>query len=134
VPPEDLAYALNQVVHNFGAVAVVAGSAWALGLARRGEPGRTAAWTVGLAWLAQLGSGSLFGALSLYFYGRTPDLSAVAFAALGIKVACAVAGLGLTALDLLGALGPAGRQWLWWWVLGLGAAALAAAAFLRWFA
>ncbi|MFZ5466998.1 MAG: hypothetical protein ACOZAI_07020 [Pseudomonadota bacterium] len=133
----DLAYALVQVVHNLGAVAIVAGAIFALAPAGR-DPGvrRTLAWVVLAGWLTQVASGATFGAISLIFHGAFPDLGAIATVALAIKVASAAAGIPLAALYLL----PAARERLpfggnvWPLLAGLGLLAISAAAFLRWFA
>lgn len=133
--PENLAYALTQVVHNFGAAAVLGGAVFALWPAFRQEDGRTFAWLILIAWGAQIASGGLFGLTSLYFYGKTPDLSSIAMAALAIKVIAAIAGFMLTAFYLV-----RGREWnktgvqrTFRILAALGATALTAAAFLRWF-
>lgn len=133
--PENLAYALIQVAHNFGAVAVLGGSVFALWPAPRLEHARTFAWLILAAWGAQIASGVMFGATSLHYYGETPDLSSVAKTALIVKVVAAFTGLLLAALFLL-----RGRQWrpagvtrAFRSLAALGAVALTAAAFLRWF-
>lgn len=133
---ENLSYALTQVIHNFGAVAVVGGAFSAL----KSRPDQVRlqtcmAWLVLLAWGAQVASGVIFGAVSYYFYGEFPDLHAVAVGALAIKVLCAVSGFVLAALYLRGALqwSKKGRYRAWHALVGLGATALTAAAFLRWF-
>lgn len=133
---QNLSYALVQLVHNFGAAAVVGGPLAALTLAR----GKLAAqrrvnWLVLGGWLAQLASGVGFGAVSYYNYGKFPDIHGIATGALVIKVACAAIAL-LLALVLL----AMGAKWTershhraWHSLAGLGTVALAAAAFLRWF-
>lgn len=133
--PENLAYALTQVVHNFGAAAVLGGAVFALWPAPRLQDGRTFAWLILGAWSAQIVSGGLFGATSLYFYGETPDLSTIAMIALGIKVAAAITGFLLAAAYL-----ARGRTWnrvsvtrSFQGLAALAATALTAAAFLRWF-
>jgi len=135
VGSENLAYALTQVVHNFGAVAVLGGALFALWPAPRLEYGRPFAWLILVAWGAQMASGGMFGVTSLYYYGETPDLSRVAMTALVVKVAAAFAGLLLAAFYLL-----RGREWgregmtrTFRGQVALGAVALTAAAFLRWF-
>jgi len=135
VAPENLAYALTQVVHNFGAVAVVGGAIFALWPAPRLDYARTFAWLILVAWGAQIASGGMFGVTSLHFYGETPDLSRIAMTALAIKVAAALSGFLLAALYLV-----RGRTWTLTRVRGtfktlaaLGGTALTAAAFLRWF-
>ena len=132
---ENLAYALTQVVHNFGAAAVLGGAVFALWPASRLENGRSFAWMILVAWGAQIASGGLFGLTSLYYYGETPDLSSIAMAALAVKVAAAAAGFLLAAFYLI-----RGREWdrvrvkrTFLGLAALGAIALTAAAFLRWF-
>ena len=133
--PENLAYALTQVVHNFGAVAVLGGAVFALWPTPRLEFGRTFAWLVLAAWTAQLISGGVFGLVSYHYYGETPDLSSVAMTALVVKIVAAFSGVLLSAFFLL-----RGRQWrpdgvkhTFQGLATLGVVALTAAAFLRWF-
>jgi len=135
VVSENLAYALTQVVHNFGAVGVLGGALFALWPIPRLESGRAFAWLILVAWGAQIASGGLFGLTSLYYYGETPDLSSIAMAALAIKVAAAITGFLLAAFYLL-----RGEEWdrmrvrrTFMNLAALGAVALTAAAFLRWF-
>jgi hypothetical protein len=132
---ENLAYALTQVVHNFGAVGVLGGALFALWPAPRLEAGRTFAWLILVAWGMQMASGGWFGLTSVYYYGETPNLSNIAMAALAVKVAAAIAGFLLAAFYLL-----RGREWsrasvtrTFRSLAVLGAVALTAAAFLRWF-
>lgn len=133
--PENLAYALTQVVHNFGAVGVLGGAVCALWPTPRLEFARTFAWLILVAWTAQIASGGAFGLISYHYYGETPDLSSVAMAALLIKIAAAFSGALLAAVYLL-----RGRYWhhagvrrTFQGLAMLGAVALTAAAFLRWF-
>jgi hypothetical protein len=133
--PENLAYALTQVVHNFGAATLVGGSVFWLWPLPRQEYARRFAWIILAAWCAQIASGIVFGLVSFYYYGETPDLSVVALAALVIKVCSAAAGFLLGAWYL-----ARGRDWGWGQVnrlfqvqFGLATLALTAAAFLRWF-
>lgn len=133
---QNLAYALVQVVHNFGAVAVVAAAIagrWPLQhhLGQR----RALAWLVLFAWLTQGLSGAAFGAVSFYYYAQFPEIFGVAVLALLLKMACTVAGILLAATYLCcGSVWPAARQNLLWNILILlGATALTAAAFLRWY-
>lgn len=132
---ENLAYALTQVIHNFGAAAVLGGAVFILWPAPRLEYSRSFAWLILLAWGAQIASGALFGAISLYYYGETPDLSAVALTALAIKMLAATAGFLLTALYLVRGRewGRAGVKRTFQMLVALGVTALTAAAFLRWF-
>ena len=132
---ENLAYALTQVAHNFGAIAVVGGAVFVLWPSPRLEYGRAFAWLILLGWSAQIASGAMFGVVSLYYYGETPDLSRIATAALVIKVAAAVLGVGLAArfLRRSGTWGRAGMKGAFRSLTTLGVVALTAAAFLRWF-
>jgi hypothetical protein len=132
---ENLAYALVQVAHNFGAALVLGGALFALWPVPRLEYGRTFAWLIFVAWATQIASGGLFGITSLYYYGEMPDLGSVAVAALAIKVAAAIAGFLLAARFLM-----RGRDWsgasvkrTFRSLAALAVVALTAAAFLRWF-
>jgi hypothetical protein len=133
--PENLAYALVQVVHNFGAAAVLGGALFALWPTSRLEYGRRFAWLILFAWGAQIASGALFGVTSLYYYGETPDLSRIARIALAVKVAAAVSGFALAAAYLMrgGRWTRAGVTRVFAGLVALAAVALTAAAFLRWF-
>ena len=133
---ENLYYALTQLVHNFGALAVAAGAFAGLKLAAdRVDLKRTMAWVVLAGWAAQIASGMIFGAISLYLYGETPDLHSVAQAAFVVKILCAATGLMLALLYIVSGNSwqDSGRRRAWHALTGLGATALAAAAFLRWF-
>lgn len=133
--PQNLAYALVQVVHNFGAVAVLGGAVGGY-LVQRSPPPRALAALVLLGWAAQAASGAGFGVVSYLAYGQFPELHAIATGALVLKMGCAASGFVLAAgLLWRGAGWPAGRQRRVWTVLvALAATALGAAAFLRWFA
>ncbi len=133
---ENLAYALAQLIHNFGAVIVVGGAAFAWwALDSPSGSGKRLVQFVGLGWAMQIASGAGFGAISYYFYGGLPEIHGVAIAALALKVTCAVSGLALSLLlHSRTERWPETRRRLSWRVLAvLGATALAAAAFLRWF-
>ena len=135
--PQNLAYALVQLVHNFGAVAVVGGAVAARWLVRDAHATqRRLAWLVLGGWLAQAASGAGFGAVSYHFYGQFPDIHAIARSALFIKLGCAAGGVLLAAVSLQRATGwqPARRASVWTLLLALGVTALSSAAFLRWFA
>ena len=132
---QNLGYAIVQVVHNFGAVAVVGGAAFMWYMAP--QPAliqRKFVWLVGFGWGTQALSGMVFGAISYYYYGKFPDIHGIAVAALVDKMLCAVSGLAMVALYLY-ANGWADRQRhiTWQMLFALGAIALTAAAFLRWF-
>ena len=131
---QNLDYAIVQVVHNFGAVAVVAGSLAAVKF-RDVDTRRKMAWLVLSGWGIQAASGAAFGAVSFYFYHQFLNIEGVAVVALAIKMACAAAGFLLLAVYLLRS-----RNWTagkmngaWMASSAFAAIALAAAAFLRWF-
>lgn len=131
---QNLAYASIQVVHNFGAVAVVGSAAYGLwsGPGRMRKP---LAWIMLAGWAAQAVSGGAFGAVSWLYYGRFPDIHGIAVAALLIKMVCAAAGFMLAAAYLYRGIGWSERaqQTAWRALATLAATALSAAAFLRWF-
>ena len=133
---ENLSYALTQVVHNFGALAVVAGALVALKLkSEQQQLKHTMAWVVLIGWAAQAMSGLLFGGISLLFYGETPDLHDTAMYALILKGLCAISGI-LLALSYIRSgknWSETGRQGVLRGLTALGTTALIAAAFLRWF-
>lgn len=133
---QNLSYASVQVVHNFGAAAVVGGPVFLL-LADSAQVvlQRRIAWLVLGGWLLQILSGIGFGVVSYTGYGSLPDIHGVAVAALFVKMACALAGF-LGALALLRfAPGWSERRCrgVVKMLLVFGAVALTAAAFLRWF-
>jgi hypothetical protein len=135
VGSENLAYALTQVVHNFGAAAVLGGAVFALWPQDRLEYGRVFAWLILVGWGAQMASGALFGLISLYYYGETPDLSHIAMTALAVKIAAAISGFVLVGIYLLRgrAWTQAGVRRTFQGLAALATLALTAAAFLRWF-
>lgn len=133
---QNLAYATVQIVHNFGAVAVVGSAACAL------WPGpwqirmrKQLAWVMSAGWAAQAVSGSAFGGISWLYYGQFPDIHGIAIAALVIKIMCAAAGFILAAAYLRSGIAWSERaqQAAWRVLAALAAIALTAAAFLRWF-
>ncbi len=136
--PQDLAYALNQVVHNFGAVTVTAGAAggrWSqLVVSTQGR--RRCAWLTLGGWAVQGVSGATFGAISYAGFGQLPDIHGIAIVALSVKIACAMFGFALCALYLAreAVWTEEQRQHTWGALLSFAAVALCAAAFLRWFA
>lgn len=131
---QNLSYAAIQIVHNFGAVAVVGSTFSALwpGLAGRRK---RLAWIALAGWAAQAASGAAFGGVSWLYYGRFPDLHGIAVAALLIKMTCAASGFVLAAAYLYRGIGwsERARQAIWRALASLAAMALTAAAFLRWF-
>ncbi len=133
--PQSLAYALVELAHNFGAVAVT-GGAVAGWMVRRDPPPRALVWLVLAGWSLQAASGAGFGLISLAWYGQFPDLHGVAVVALVVKLGCASAALVLSLLlvKFTGTWSAARRTGVWGTLVGLAATALSAAAFLRWFA
>ncbi|MBI5040446.1 MAG: hypothetical protein HZB57_04395 [Gammaproteobacteria bacterium] len=133
---QNLAYALTQVVHNFGAVAVVGGIVFARWpQAATPVARRRFAWVVLVSWLLQGVSGAGFGAISFAYYGQFPDIHGIALVALFLKMACAVGGLVMSAVFLrYQRAGSEQRQYaIWTGLMFLAVTALTAAAFLRWF-
>lgn len=130
---QNLTYTLVQLAHNFGAVAIV-GLSWYGWRNPPAAPVKLAAW-IALAWAVQIASGAGFGATSVYYYGQFPDIHGVAIVALGIKVAAALAGLVLALIFIGRSSAGADTRTTRVWAIEtlLGSAALAAAAFLRWF-
>jgi len=131
---QNLAYALTQVAHNFGAVTVVAVPAYAV--MGRGDALRRGSLIMILAgWGVQIVSGVLFGLVSLFYYGQLPDIHGTAIGALIIKVVCAILAMVVVILSLRGQVfsGRLASRMKWWLLVALGCVALTAAAFLRWF-
>jgi len=129
---QNLAYAITQIAHNFGAVTVVGGAVFAL-VRREVEQQHRLAWIVLAGWLVQAVSGATFGAISYYYYAKFPDLFGVAVVALIVKVICAVLGIALAGWKLIAQDTEASRRYSWIILCGLGALALSSAAVLRWF-
>lgn len=131
---QNLAYTAIQVIHNFGAVAVVGSAVCALGTGLAGMR-KPLAWIMLAGWAAQAASGGAFGGISWLYYGRLPDIHGIAVAALLIKMACVVVGFMLAAAYLYRGVGwsDQAQQATWRLLATLAATALTAAAFLRWF-
>ena len=131
---QNLAYAVVQVLHNFGAVATVGGSLAATRI-KDADVRKNLAWLVLAGWGTQAVSGASFGLVSFLYYHKLPDIAGVAVAALVIKILCAATGFMLVAAYLL-----LGKKWsenkrdgVWSSSAILAVIALSAAAFLRWF-
>ena len=131
---QNLSYTAIQVVHNFGAVAVVGGSLAALRLRKRIGRRRLAQLAL-TGWLTQAASGATFGMVSYYYYGKLPDISGIATYALAIKMLCATLGILVLAAYLWRGerWAEQGRNTVWLSSSALAITALSAAAFLRWF-
>lgn len=87
-------------------------------------------------WVAQGASGATFGVISYTSFGQLPDIHGIAVASLLLKIACAVVGFSLSALYLAREAGwsEGRRRHAWTTLVACAVLALAAAAFLRWFA
>lgn len=134
---QNLSYALIQVIHNLGAVAVVGAAVfgrWPLPPAPAVR--RALAWLILAGWLLQGLSGAGLGAVSLAYYGELPDIHGIARAALQLKMGCAAAGflLAMAYLRHEGKWPEERRRSAWAGLIALGITALTSAAFLRWFA
>jgi len=131
---QNLAYAVVQVVHNFGAVATVGSSLAALRLRNPATRTKLAQLALG-GWITQGVSGAAFGATSYYFYQRLPDIAGIAVDALLVKMACVAVAITLLATYLWrsSSWGETSCQSAWVLSSALAITALAAAAFLRWF-
>ena len=130
---ESLVYALIQLMHNIGAAGVIGFSASGVwGRHQQMTTQRRLFFFTGIAWLIQAISGPSFGMASLHFHGSLPDIYGVAVISLGIKITCVVTGLLLTATMFLNrSSGISTAKFAGQFILG--AVALCAAAFLRWF-
>jgi hypothetical protein len=131
---QNLDYAIVQVAHNFGAVAVVGGSLAAIRF--RGVSIRIELARIVLAgWVTQGVSGAALGAVSFYYYHQFPDIAGIALAALVIKMFCAVFGIALMVTYLFKS-----DDWtviridsVWAVASVFSVIAMSSAAFLRWF-
>ena len=140
---QNFIYALIQVIHNFGAVTVVATAALALWLSRdngglmrgNGLVQSRLAWLMAMAWGIQVASGMLFGITTFWFEGHLPDIHGIAVAALFIKIFCALAGfiLAFSYVKLHAGWTTEKQLLVWRASFALGVVALSSAAFLRWF-
>lgn len=125
---QNLAYALDQSIHNLGAVMVTGGSILALvDLEKR----KRLAWITLSGWALQGATGALFGILSYSFYGHLPDIAGIAVDALVIKMICAVSGFFIAAYYLKRARAESVVFWRMEAFLAL--VAIISAAFLRWY-
>ncbi len=131
---QNLIYALIQVLHNFGAVAIVGIGAYGIWFVRGSlKPG--AALFLAVLWALQASSGALFGLATYHYSLHLPDIHGVAVDALFVKVICAIFGFALAVY-----YAKRSSRWsikkcrfVWGTSFALGAIALSSAAFLRWF-
>ncbi|MEK6748107.1 MAG: hypothetical protein AABY83_02720 [Pseudomonadota bacterium] len=132
----ETAYALVQVAHNFGAVAVVGSpaAAWLWVREQRRAPS-VLMWLVGVGWWLQIASGVGFAATSYLSRGELPETSGVALIALSIKVGCAICALSMVGVYAWRrhTQGLQSQIWVWPILSAIGAVALVNAALLRWF-
>lgn len=131
---QNLAYAVVQIAHNFGAVAAVGGSLAAV-MFRGVDTRKGLARIVFAGWGAQILSGAAFSVVSYHYYHQYPDIAGIAVIALGIKIVCAASGflLLLTYLRRNTDWNVAKMNQVWIASFVLSVTALSAAAFLRWF-
>lgn len=132
---ENLAYALIQVAHNFGAVALVALPVFGLWQGSERDGAQRVALVLLAMAVVQALTGMFFGAASLYFYGALPDIHGVAAIALWVKVGALglVLAAGVAILTYRNGWSEARCAGTWKIACAAGVTALVAAAFLRWF-
>lgn len=130
---QNIAYAVAQLVHNFGSVAVVGGSICALALYRTGFASHRLTWIVLIGWGIQAVSGSTFGAISYFHYGKFPDIKGIALVALGVKILCTTIGFTFAASQLFVNFSIKSNRRIGFLQCGMGILALSSAAVLRWF-
>lgn len=130
---QNIAYAVAQLVHNFGSVAIVGGSICALALYRTGFASHRLTWIVLIGWGIQAVSGSTFGAISYFHYGKFPDIKGIALAALGVKILCTTIGFTFAASQLFVNFSIKSNRRIGFLQCGMGILALSSAAVLRWF-
>jgi hypothetical protein len=132
---ENVLYTLVQIVHNFGAVAVVGSPAVGWWLERKNIVTYRLALLALLGFFVQGATGIGFAIISQSLKGALPEVTGIALAALLIKVSSTAIGFTLTVV-----LWRKGSQWrtrgrmlAWQMMLLFSTAALMAAAFLRWY-
>src|SRR3989442_4076719 len=97
----SLVYTVVQILHNFGAVAVVGSPAVAWWFARDNPAAQCRlAWLLVIGWAAQGASGAGFGMTSYFLKGQLPEISGVALIALVAKIACVTCGFAVGILYL----------------------------------
>src|SRR3989442_6968635 len=121
----SLVYTGVQILHNFGAVAVVGSPAMAWWFARDNlaAQGRLA-WLLVIGWAAQGASGAGFGMTSYFLKGQLPEISGVALIALVAKIACVTCGfaVGILYLKMASRWSVATRLRVWQGMLALAGA------------
>ena len=132
----SLVYTAVQILHNFGAVAVVGSPGVAWWFARDNPAAQCRlAWLLIIGWAAQGASGAGFGLTSYFLKGQLPEISGVALIALLTKMVCVTCGfaVGVAYLKTASRWSAPTRLKVWQGMLVLAGIALTAAAFLRWF-
>ena len=133
---ENLIYTRVQIMHNFGAVALIGSSAAALSLSRQNQIVRSKlAWLMLLGWLAQGASGVGFALTSYTMKGALPEVTGIALGALVLKVGCTFIGTVLKEFYLATRLrwSAAREHKMWQLMLLMTVSAITTAAFLRWY-
>src|SRR2546426_8373525 len=130
----NLVYTGVQILHNFGAVAVVGSPAMAWWFARDNlaAQGRLA-WLLVVGWAAQGASGAGFGMTSYFLKGQLPEISGVALIALLAKMVCVTCGfaVGILYLKTASQWSIATRLKVWQGMLALAGKRLTAGGFFR---
>lgn len=132
----NIFYTIAQIIHNFGAYAVVGGTIFGhWPTIQLLKDRQKLAWIVLIGWILQGSSGAAFGAISYIFHGKFPDIQSIGKAALILKLACTVIGFILTAfyLRFVNVWHPRKSKIVWRWTTFFATTALVAAAILRWF-
>ncbi|MDD4975539.1 MAG: hypothetical protein PHY93_14360 [Bacteriovorax sp.] len=131
-------YAIVQVIHNFGAVAVASCALLSLinPYNHSLQLQYKLAWITLIGWGIQGVSGASFGAVSFYYHGQFPDLHGMALAALFVKMICTAMGFILALFFIRSAKKwrESSRVLSWKIMVILFTTTLMAAAILRWFA
>ncbi len=132
---ENLIYTWLQIVHNFGAVAVVGSPAMGWWLERKNVVAYRLALLALFGWFVQGATGIGFALTSYSLKGAVPEVTGIALAALLTKVSSTVIGVTIAAI-----LWRKGSRWsarsrtfAWQMMLAFSTAALMAAAYLRWY-
>ena len=130
-------YAIVQVIHNFGPIAVASGIVLSLINPNNHSPQlrNKLAWITLMGWGIQGLSGASFGAVSFYYHGQFPDIHGLALISLFVKIACTAIGFFLAIFYIrYGAKWRESSRKLSWKIMAiLFTIALTAAATLRWF-
>src|SRR3989442_9618511 len=132
----SLVYTVVQILHNFGAVAVVGSPAVAWWFARDNPAAQCRlAWLLVIGWAAQGASGAGFGMTSYFLKGQLPEISGVALIALVAKIACVTCGfaVGILYLNMASRWSVGTRLKVWQGMLALAGKTLRTGRLFRWF-